>query len=154
MKRNRGQVLVIFAVLVPVLLAFFFFALSLAALLDVRAHATYALAVATRAGSRHVVYADYGQERVRFADGVDTRVHDVFEEALSLSTAGLGDTPENIAAAIHVTIGYGTPQRPWSSPFVTGRVHTHPTVAAQVWIPVRVWGFDVRVPIVSETEVR
>jgi hypothetical protein len=149
-KQRRGQVLVIFAVLVPVVVLLFLFALGVAALLDVRAHAAYALAVATRAGARHVVYADYGEGQVRFADGVDTRVHDVFEEALALRTAGLGDTPENIAAALTAAVGYGTPESPWPSPFVGGRAHTCPTVAAQVWV----WMFDVRVPVVSETEVR
>ena len=152
--KSRGQVLVIVAVLVPVLVALFFFALGLAALLDARAHAAHALAVATRAGARHVVYADYGEERVRFADSMEARVRNVFTAALALRTAGLGDTPENIAAAIDVAVGYGTPEHPWASPFVGGRVHAHPTVAAQVWVPIRVWGFDVRVPIVSETEVR
>ena len=152
--KQRGQVLVIMAVLVPVVVLLFLFALGLAALLDVRAHANDTLAVATRAGARRVVYADYGEGQVRFTDDVGTRVHDVFAEALALRTAGLGDTPENIAAAISVAVGYGTPESPWPSPFAAGRAHTCPTVAAQVWVPVRVWMFAVRVLIVSETEVR
>jgi hypothetical protein len=150
----RGQVLVIFAVLVPVLVLFFFFALGLAAMLDVRAHAQDALAVATRAGARHIVYGDYGDGEVRFAEDVEQRVQEVFAESLALRPAGLGEPPEEIAAEITVEVGYGSPGATWPSPFVQGRRHNYPTIAAQALIPVQVWMFTVRVPIVSETEVR
>lgn len=152
--RLRGQVLVLFAVLVPVLVLFFFFALGLAALWDARAHAQDALATATRAGARRVVYAGYGQGEVRFAGDVERRVRDVFAEALALRPAGLDAPPERIAAELTVVVGYGTPAAPWPSPFVEGRTHAYPTVAARALLPVRVWMFAVRVPIVSETEVR
>lgn len=150
----RGQVLVIFAVLTPVITLFFLFALGLAALHDARAHAEYALAVATRAGARHVEYGSYGSDQVHFAPGVDDRVRDVFRDALALRPAGLDGSPEHIAAELTVEVGYGSPGAPWPSPFVEGRTHGYPTVAAHALLPVRVWLFTIRVSIVSETEVR
>ncbi len=151
---RKGQVLVIFAVFVPLAVLLFFLALGMAALQDARAHASYALGVATRAGARRVDYAGYGQGAVRFAADVVPTVRDAFREALALRPAGLGGTPEEIAAAVEVAVGYGSPDVPWQSPFGERRAHRSPTVAAYVRVPVRVWMFEVAVPIVSETEVR
>lgn len=152
--KGRGQVLVILAAFLPVAVLLFFFALGMAALQDVRAHASYALGVATRAGARRVDYAGYGQDTVRFAADVAPTVRDTFREALALRPAGLGAAPEEIAAAVEVAIGYGSTDVPWVSPFGPRREHRCPTVAAYVRVPVRVFLFEVAVPIVSETEVR
>jgi hypothetical protein len=153
-RHKRAQVLVLFAVIIPVVVLLFLFALGVAALLDARAHATYALGVATRAGSRQVAYGSYGEGNLRFAESVPSRVREVFAQALALRTTGLGDTPENIAAGTVVAVGHGTPGAAWTSPVGDHRQHIYPTVAAEVRIPVRVWLFEVQVPIVSETEVR
>jgi|GEM_PF-2268384 len=153
--KEKGQTLVIFAALIPVIVLFFLLALGLAALLDVRAHAAYALGVATRAAARQVDYGRYGDDgTVQFNDQVEVTAQSVFSDALGLRPAGLADTPGNIAAVIEVATGYGSREAPWESPFVSGRQHYHPTVAVRAWVPVRVWMFDVRLPIISETEVK
>lgn len=151
---GSGQTLVIFAALIPVIVLFFLLALGLAALLDVRAHGVYALGVATRAAARQVDYGQYGDGAVHFNDQVEVTAQAVFSAALALRPAGLADTPGNIAGAIEVQTGYGARDSPWASPFVAGRQHYHPTVAVRAWLPVRVWMFDLRIPIVSETEVQ
>jgi Flp pilus assembly protein TadG len=151
---EKGQTLVIFAALIPVIVLFFLFALGLAALLDVRAHAAYALGVAARAASRQVDYGDYGDGAVRFNDQVEVTARAVFSDALALRTTGLADTPGNIAGAIEVQTGYGSRDSPWESPFVSGRLHYHPTVAVRAQVPIRVWMFQVALPIISETEVK
>jgi hypothetical protein len=153
--RDRGQTLVIFAVLIPVLVLFFLFALGLAAVLDVRAHAEYALSVATRAGARQVEYASYGDGGAQLdPDAVEVKIRQVFRDALALRTTGLADVPENIASQTQVEIGYGTPGQFWYSSFNPYRGHPCPTVAARAWVPIRVWLFDISTPIVVETEVR
>lgn len=151
----RGQVLVLFAVLIPVIVLLFFFALSLAALHDVRAHVDEALGVATRAGARRVEYASYGEPDLAFARAaVSETVRAVFRQGLALRPAGLADTPEAIAAHTEVALGYGSPERPWYSPFAPDRPHAHPTVSARAHVPVRVWWFTITVTVLSETEVR
>lgn len=152
--KGQGQVLVILAVFLPLAVLLFFLALGMAVLQDVRAHASYALGVATRAGARRVDYAGYGQDAVSFTEDVGPTVRDTFREALALRPAGLGGTPEEIAAAVEVAVGYGSPDAPWVSPFGPRREHRCPTVAAHVRVPVRVLLFEMAVPIVSETEVR
>jgi len=151
----RGQTLVIFAALIPVIALFFLLALGLAALLDARAHAAYALGVATRAAARQVDYGAYGDDgTVQFNDQVEVTARAVFSDALGLRPAGLAATPGHIAAGLEVRTGYGSRDSPWESPFVSGRQHYHPTVAVRAWVPVRVWMFAMQLPIVSETEVR
>lgn len=153
-SRTSGQVLVIAALLIPVVVLLFLFVLGLAALQDARAHAVYALGVATRAGARQVEYACYGHGEACFAhQDVEEETRDVFREALSLRTTGLGESPEEIAANVVVLLGYGSPETPWVSP-MTMREHPYPTVAAQVPLPVRLWLFDVSIVLVAETEVR
>lgn len=155
MGRERGQTLVIFAALIPVVVVFFLFALGLAAVLDVRAHASYALGVATRAGARQVAYGSYGSGDAQLDPAaVQATTRAVLSETLALRTAGLADTPANIAAMAEVEIGYGTAEVPWQSPFVDDRWHRYPTVAARALVPVRVWLFEITTPIVVETEVR
>jgi hypothetical protein len=145
---------VLFAALIPVIVLFFLLALGVAALLDVRAHAAYALGVATRAAARQVDYGGYGEGGVRFDDGAEATARAVFSAALALRPSGLADSPGNIAAGMELRVGYGSRDSPWESPFAGGRPHYHPTVAAQVLLPVRVWMFELRLPVISETEVR
>jgi hypothetical protein len=153
--RVRGQVIVLFAVLGPVMVLFFLFALSLAALHDVRAHAAYALGVATRAGARQVEYHAYGEPDLAFVrDAVSETVRVVFSEGLALRPAGLAESPQAIADHTEVAVGYGSPLHPWYSPFVPDRPHHHPTVAARAHVPVRVWWFDLTLTVLSETEVK
>lgn len=152
---DRAQVLVLFAVLIPVLLLLFLFALGLAAVEDVRAHASYALSVAARAGAREVEYADYGVGEPRFNAYVEERVKEVFAQGLALRPGGLGETPENVAYQMTtVEIGYGTPGAPWHPSFAPEEEHVRPTVAARSLVPVRVWMFQVSVPVVTATEVK
>jgi hypothetical protein len=154
-KRARGQVLVIFAVSIPVIVLLFLFVLGLAAVRDVQAHAAYALSVATRAGARQVAYGYYGG----LPGGPFVETHAVsetqtiFRQALSLRHTGLDGTPEDIAGQVDVRIGYGSVADPWESPF-TGQLHAYPVVAAQARVPVRVWLFRITVTVVTETEVR
>jgi hypothetical protein len=111
--------------------------------------------VATRAGARQVEYAAYGQPGMQFSTPALTEtVRTVFSDSLALRTAGLADTPAQIAAGSEIVLGYGSPASPWTSPFLAGRPHPHPTVAARAHVPIRVWMFDLTVSIVSETEVK
>ncbi|MGC8875270.1 MAG: hypothetical protein ACP5SI_12595 [Chloroflexia bacterium] len=154
-RRARGQVLVLLALLIPAILGLFLFALSLAALHDARAHALYALNVATRAAARQVEYASYGEPDLAFArSAVSDTVRTVFLRGLALRPSGLADTPEAIAARTEVALGYGSPDRPWHSPFAPDRPHVHPTVSARAHISVRVWWFDLTLTVLSETEVK
>lgn len=151
----RGQVLVLFAVLIPVILLLFLFALSLAALYDVRAHASDALGLATRAGARRIEYASYGEPDLTFArTAVSETVRAAFCQGLALRPSGLADTPEAIAARTEIALGYGSPERPWYSPFAPDRPHVYPTVSARAHVPVRVWWFDLTLTVLSETEVK
>lgn len=152
--RQKGQVLVIAAMVIPVVALLFLFALGLAAVQDIRAHAVYALGVATRGGARQVGYACYGQGEACFAQqDVAVWTQTVFAEALALRPAGLVRPVEEIADDVVVLVGYGTPDNPWVSP-ITLQEHPYPTVAAHVPVPVRVWMFELNLRIVAETEVR
>lgn len=154
-RRQGGQVLVLFAVLIPVLLLFFLFALGLAAVEDVRAHASYALGVATRAGAREIEYAGYGLRDPQFNAHVATTTKEVFLEGLRLRPAGLGETPEHIAATLtDVAVVAAVPGTCQTSPFPPHAEHCRPTVAARALVPIRVWMFQVTVSVLSETEVR
>lgn len=154
-RRRCGQVLVLFAVLIPVLLLFFLFALGLAALEDVRAHVSYALGVATRAGVQEIEYAAYGWGDPQFNAHVVSTTQEVFLEGLRLRPAGLGEPPEYIATALtDVAIVAAVPGTCQASPFPPHTEHCRPTVAAQARVPIRVWMFQVTVAVLSETEVR
>jgi hypothetical protein len=155
-RKGRGQALVLFALLVPLILLFLLLALGLAAALDVRAHAADALGVATRAGARQVTYGPYGQGGTEFDPAeVDAHIRSVFADALALQPLGLTETPETIAQEMTIIeIGYGAPGTAWPSPFVEGRLHYRPTVAAQARVPVKLWTFELTLKVVSETEVR
>lgn len=153
-RRAGGQVLVIAALLLPALLLLFVSALGIMGLLDARAHARDALATATRAGARRVEYADLGQAGTAFVPAeVQETVRDTFERSLALRTAGLADTPEDIARDLHVLLGYGAPGRPWENPY-TGREHQRPVVAARVPVPLRVGPFELVLAVDAESEVR
>jgi len=154
-RRQCGQVLVLFAMLIPVLVLLFLFALGLAALEDTRAHGSYALGVATRAGAREIEYAGYGAGTSQFNAHIVATTKEVFRQGLLLRPAGLGDTPDHIAAyRTDVAIVPGTPDNCRPSPFFPYANHCRPTVAAQAQVPIQVWMFQVTVTILSETEVR
>ena len=113
------------------------------------------LGVATRAGARRVEYAQYGQDGTVFAGEVEEERRMVLEEALGLRTMGLAETPQTIAWEMTtIEVGYGSPGNPYASPFVDGREHSHPTMAARALVPIRVWMFDITLAVISETEVR
>jgi hypothetical protein len=153
-RKTSGQILVLFAHLVPCLAIFFLFALGVASVLDVRAHAADSLGTATRAAARQIEYESCSTGLRFNEEAVTTAVKMVFQQALSLRPGGLAVPPDQIADQVQVLVGYGSPSARWISPFVPGRFHDYPTVAAQARVPVRVWGLELTLTIVSETEVR
>ncbi len=153
-RKGSGQVLILLALLIPCLLILFLLALGMASVLDLRAHAADALGTATRAAARQIEYENCSTEFRFNEQAVTTTTKEIFQEALALRPSGLGAPPGQIADQIQVLVGYGSPSNRWSSPFIHGRFHDCPTVAAQARVPVQVWMFELTLTIVSETEVR
>lgn len=153
-RKGSGQVLVLFALLIPCLAILFFFALGVSSVFDIRAHVADALGTATRAAARQIEYGNCSTELHFDEEAVTTTVQEVFQQAISLRSSGLAAPPEQIADQVQVVVGYGSPSARWTSPFIQGRAHASPTVAALARVPVRVWMFELTLTIVSETEVR
>lgn len=146
--KARGQVLVLLAVSLGVLILAVLTFLSLSTLESVRAHARQSLQTAAAAGAHLVEYDEGGSGTLRIRGEAEEIVRKVFAAALGTSRYGLGDEPEEIAFRLQVEI-HNDP--PWESPY-TGLTHQAPTLAARVRVPVRLLFFSVKVPIVVEAE--
>lgn len=147
--KNRGQVLILLAVLTGILVIAVLAFLNLSTLYAVRSHARTALQTAASAGVRCM---DYEEARGRpYLDPEETTalIREVFLRALSLQTYGLGASPEEIAQGLSVEVHNDLP---WIGP--SGLTHTTPGVAVQVQVPVHVLFFTVDIPIRVETEAK
>ncbi|MEM3554635.1 MAG: hypothetical protein QXU79_02315 [Candidatus Micrarchaeaceae archaeon] len=146
--KARGQVLVLLAVSLGVLVLAVLAFLSLSTLYGVRAHARQSLQTASAVGAHLVEYDVGGSGELRIREDAGDAVREVFGRALGTSRYGLGDDPEKIAGRVQVEIHN---EVPWQSPY-TGLTHHLPTLAARVQVPVRLLFFSVEVPIQVEAE--
>ena len=149
-KKERGQVLIIGAVVFGALVTAVLVFIALSALYGARSHARESLQTGMIAGASQVDYASLGDGQVRLDENAATSTgRDTFESALSLRTNWLASSPEEIAAETQIEVHNNVP---WTSPF-SGITHQHSVIAAQANVPITVLFFTLQVSVQAEAEV-
>lgn len=163
-RSRRGQTLVLFAIVIPVIVALLYLVYSATTASRQKTGAQAASDAAARAGSMQIDVARYANGELALdCAAAEAKARQVLREGLADLPYALlpGVTPDTIASAAEITVINIVPDTPcsagqdwWTSPYPPHNTYTQPVVTISIRVPSRVFFMDITLPAISEDTLR